>query len=101
MKQHMMIIGAEIKQSGQPGKQDDLMELTLIPLTTVKKKQPSLMGMLGGSLDMETLMKQAQELQQQRTKVYIYSKEWINNGYKIAKHVTLELLPDHATGGIK
>ena len=99
MKQHMMIIGAKIiSNSSEPGLQDGIMKLTLIPLTTVKIKQPGLLDMAKGG--MEKLMVQAQNLAPKETTIHITISEWIEKGYKINKHVTIELLPDDTTGGI-
>ena len=98
MKISMIIIGAEIKNSGkEEDARDGVMEVTLIPLTIIKPKTPGLMDLMKG--DMEMIMKQAQGLVQHHTKHFISVGEWIDQGYKIAKHVTLEMLPDGMTGG--
>lgn len=96
MKTYMMIIGAEIKSSGkEPGARDGVMEVTLVPLTVIKQKTPGFMDLMKG--DMELIMKQAQGLVQHHTKHFISVGEWIDQGYKIAKHATLEMLPDDMT----
>ena len=100
MKINMMIIGAEIKNNGkEPDARDGVMEVTMIPITIIKPKTPGLMDLIKG--DMELIMKQAQGLVQHHTIHYISIGEWLDNGYKIAKHVTLEMLPDNMTGGIQ
>ena len=99
MKQHMMIIGAEIVRSGTPGKQDDIIKLTVISLNIVKQKMPGLMDMLGGNI--EQVVQQVQQTQQIKDTIHITSKEWVENGYKLGKHITVEVLPDESTGGVK
>lgn len=95
MKQHMMIIGCEILHAST---EFTVFELTLVPLTTAKVKTGLLSLASGG---MEGLMNAAAKQQQQKTKIYIDQNEWKDRGYKIGRHVTLELLPDDTTGGIK
>lgn len=100
MKQHMMIIGAKIvKSSTEPGKRDGIVELTCVPLTVVKEKTPGLLSIATGGL--EELMKQTQNMRQFETKVCISISQWIEQDLKIARHVTVELLPDDTTGGVK
>ena len=99
MKQHMMIVGCKIvSDSSEPGKRDGLMNLTLIPLTTVKVKQPGLMDLASGG--MEKLMQKAQNLAPKEANIHITIGEWIDCKYRIGCHVTVDLLPDKDTGGL-
>ena len=94
----MMIIGAKFVYSNDEKPDESIIELTLIPLTTVKAKT-SLTSLVGGGF--EALMKSAQQMQQREHKTYITTGEWREQGYKIGRHVTLEMLPDDTTGGVK
>jgi hypothetical protein len=95
MKQNMMIIGAVVVQGSNPGgSRNGIVELTLVPLTTVKTKTPGLMDMMKGGLNMESLMNQAQGLVQHKTKMYVSIGEYLDNYAQPFKHITLELLPD-------
>ena len=86
-----MIIGAEILD-------DEHIEITLIPLTTVKKKT-SLSSLLCG--DLESLQQMVQQSKQHHTKIVMLQKDFVDMGLKIAKHVTVEVLSDNTTGGVE
>jgi len=98
MKQHMMIIGCKILHSDDEKPDNSVFQLVLRPLTIVKQKT-RLIGL--ASSGFEGLMNEAKRLQQDDTIVIINLGEWRDNGYKIGKHVTLEMLPDETIGGIK
>lgn len=99
MRQHMMIIGCNIiRSSSEPGKRDGIMEVTLVPLSTVKVKKPGLMDMATGGI--EKLISQVQDAAPKQSKIIISIGEWIECKYRIGCHVTLELLPDTTTGGL-
>ena len=89
---NMMIIGAEIKRSSTKNGDGGIVEVILVPLTTIKVKQPGFMDLLGGN--METLMQQAQSLEQYKTRHYISIGEWQDKKYHISSHVTLDMYPE-------
>ena len=98
MKQHMMIVGAEIIRSGTPEKHDGVIKVTVVPLTLVKKKAPGLMDMLHGN--MEDVIQQVQGTVQTKDCIHITSNEWLEHNYCLGKHITLEIYPDETTGGV-
>ena len=93
MKRHMKIIGMEcVKTDDDPDK--SVVKVILLPHEEpVKLKKPSLMDMVGGNMDM--LFKQAMDLQQHKTEIYISMSEWLNEfGNQPFKDVWLELKLD-------
>ena len=81
MKEYMMIIGSKLVDN-------DYTELTLIPLTTVKKKKP-LMDF--GLSNLDDLLFELNQNKQRETKVIIKNEFWNNDKLRIGSHVTLEL----------
>lgn len=99
MKQYMMIIGCEIIHSDEENPDLSLFKLTLQPLTNVKQEiniedaqSGGLMGLIGKVQTMSI---------KPTATIHITLGEWRDRGYKIGRHVTLELLPDDTTGGVK
>jgi len=101
MKKHMMILGAEIISSNEGNPDDSIMKLTLIPITTVRKVTTIEQIMDGGTV--EDMIDTAVQHQKGQLKdvCYIGLGEWRDQKYKIGRHITLEILPDDTTGGIK
>jgi len=97
MKQHMMIVGCKIISSN-PRPELTIFKLTLTELTTVKRKI-SIGDIIGGDLD--EVIDDVKSSAQKEHIVYISMKEWVDSRYKIGSHVTLEMLRDDTTGGIK
>lgn len=95
----MMIIGCEIISSNEKNPDESIFKLTLLPLTTIKKvtRIESLMG--GAIEDIIGGMAEHQAGQLKDT-MYITLGEWRDQSYKIARHVSLEILPDNTTGGV-
>jgi hypothetical protein len=85
MKEFMIVVGCEIVDNGW-------MELTLTPLTLVKKKNVNLMDLASGNLD--SLLASVSGVKQYKTKMYVTSETWDGMKLCIGKHVSLELLPD-------
>lgn len=85
MKEIMSIVGCEILDN-------NWMELTLTPLTFVKKKKVNLMDLAGGNLD--SLLASVGEVKQHKTKMYIKNDTWNSMSLCIGKHMSVELLPD-------
>ena len=81
MKEYMMIIGSKLVDN-------DYTELTLVPLTTVKKKKP-LADFGFGNLD--ELLSELNQNKQRETKVMIRNEFWNNEKLRMGSHVTLEL----------
>lgn len=102
MKKYMMIVGCEIVNSDEDNPDDSIFKLKLMELVLVKKHQiKSVMKIITGGGDPEELAKTIQQVQQRFDVVYTTLGEWRDKGYKIGKHVTMELLPDDTTGGMK
>ena len=102
MKKHMMIIGCEIVSSDESNPSNSLFKLTLMELKLVKMKQKmGVMGAIMKGADTEELVQTVENLKQRYDVMFITLGEWRDCGYKIGRHVTLELLPDDTTGGIK
>lgn len=101
MNKMMMIIGAEIKSSNENDPDASIIKLTLIPLTIVRKK--TVLSKIMASDDVEEMLDVAKRHEETQLKdtVYITTKEWRERAYKIGRHVTLSLLPNNDTGGIK
>jgi hypothetical protein len=91
MKEYMQILGCEIIDN-------DFMELTLVPLSIAKKKKVGLMDLAGG--DMDSLLAMLPQ-KQNKTKLFVRIEQWGNMRLMIGRHVSVELLPDDTTGGIK
>ncbi|HDM25612.1 MAG TPA: hypothetical protein ENG24_03345 [Thermoplasmatales archaeon] len=99
MKMYCMITGCEIVHTA-PGAENTIFKLTLTPLTNVKQDINVMDAMEKGSiLDIISMVKQ--EAFQPQHIVYITQREWMDRGYKIGRHVTIEILPDDTTGGIR
>lgn len=82
MKENMMIIGAEILDN-------DVMELTLTPLTIVKKKPINLMDLAGGNI--EQVLREVQGVKTYKTKIFMKIETWGSLKLKIGDHVSIEL----------
>jgi hypothetical protein len=91
MKEFMMITGCEILDN-------DWMELTLTPLTITKKQKIGLMDLATG--DLSSLMA-ALPPKEHNSKMYMRIETWGNMNLCIGRHVSLELISDDTTGGIK
>lgn len=82
IKDYMMIIGAKILSN-------EWMEITMIPLTTVKKKTPNLMDLTSGTL--ESLINEMQGTKQYESKHVILLTTWHNMKLRIGSHITLQI----------
>lgn len=98
----MMIIGCEIVNSDEKNPDNSVFRLKLMELKLVKKNQiQSMMDTILGGGNAEDIAMTLSQVQQRFDTVFITLGEWRDRGYKIGKHVTLEMLPDETTGGIK
>jgi len=70
MKQYMRLIGVEILDN-------EWTELTLVPVSTIKKKTPSLMDLASGGL--EQIIASVVANKQYRWKIQVLSSEWKKN----------------------
>jgi len=98
VKRNMMVVGAECIKSNSdiPGK--GIVELTLVPLNTVKVKRPGLMDMIHG--DMEGLMNEVTGMVPNRFKMYISLEEWrVEFRNQLFCHVTVDIVYDGPPGG--
>jgi hypothetical protein len=78
----MMIVGCEMMTN-------ETMELTLIPLSILKKKAPSIMDLASGGL--ESIMATMDGNKQYKTKMYIPVATWDKMKLSIRCHVTVVL----------
>jgi len=98
----MMIIGCEIVSSDESNPDNSIFKLTLMELKLVKIKQKmGIMGSIMKGVDTEDLLNIIEKLKQRHDVMFITLGEWRDKSYKIGRHVTLEILPDDTTGGIK
>ena len=103
MKQYYMITGMNIHAYSNEGN-FKIMKLTLIPHTNVKVEH-KLKDMLDVGNVLQMAKDTARELREEEltTIVYVNCKEcypWIETGYKIGRHVTIDLEMDNDTGGV-
>ena len=73
MKELMKIIGVKLVHQSNP--EDGIVELTLIPYETIKKKSPGLMELATGGF--EKMIQEAQSSIKHETKIYMNLIEWI------------------------
>jgi hypothetical protein len=92
MKEYMSIVGCKLTGDNQ-------MEIALVPLTgLVKKKKVGFMDLASG--DMESLIGMIPK-RQNETIIYVGMEQWGAMKLMIGRHVSIEILPDDTTGGLK
>lgn len=99
MKKYMIIIGMEIQAYNETGIK--IMKLTLREQDNVKIKPDT--NSIGGLINFGKQIAKGAVLEEYKSNVYVSCFEcypWKEKGYKIGRHVTLELIPDDTTGGI-
>ena len=101
MKKHMMIVGCEIVSSNEKNTDESIFKITLMPLTTVRKVTSMKHILNLGSMEEMIDASLSHQNTQMKDSIYITLAEWRDKQYKIGRHVTIELLPDNTTGGIK
>ena len=94
MKKHMIIVGCEVIE-------DDVFRLSLMELTTVTKMERAEKISRFKKLDQMNKEIEEWDKTQKRDTIFISVHEWHDCGYKIGRHVTVELLPDDTTGEVK
>jgi len=104
VKKYMMILGAKIISTNEAEPDKTIMKLELLEMSPVRKTATMskiLKETMGGNL--KAIYDNAQEWQNTQLLDVIYCTigEWKDRGYKIGRHVTVEVLPDDTTGGIK
>ena len=102
MKKYMMIVGAKIIQSNKENPDMSIVELYLLQLTNVKQDMNLAEASSMSFLKLGNLVNKLEmhKMEQEQDRVIITLGEWRDRGYKIGKHVSLELLPDDTTGGV-
>jgi hypothetical protein len=85
MKEYLQIVGCEILDN-------NWMEITLSPITIVKKKKVGLMDLASG--DLTSLISTLGEDKIYKTKFYTKKSNWENMELSIGKKVSVDLLND-------
>lgn len=80
MKEYMIVVGSKILDN-------DWMELSLIPLTVVKKKKASLFDLT----NIDQILQEVQGSKQHESKLFMKLETWGDMKLKLGSHVTVEL----------
>lgn len=98
MKQYMMVVGMEVITYNEI---DKMMKMILQPLTNVKTKPDT--SSVKGILSFGKQIAKGMVTEEHRSTIYVPCEQcypWKTDGYKIGRHMVLDVNMDDTTGGI-